>query len=124
MALKGLGGFQLIVNARDADAVARLRARKHREEKPFAVMCADVGAAASACVHHAAGDAPADRARSADRAARKRHGDGGAAGRPQRGARKPQLGVMLPYTPLHHLLMADVGRPLVCTSGNLSDEPM
>ena len=124
VAMKGLGGFQLLVNARDAGAVATLRARKHREEKPFAIMCEDVEAAASACVL-----TPQEvRLLTAPEAPivllEKRHAGGVAPIAANVAPGSALLGVMLPYTPLHHLLLAEAGRPLVCTSGNLSDEPM
>ena len=124
VAMKGLGGFQLIVDAGDAAAVARLRARKHREEKPFAVMCADLATAASLCVL----TPPETRLLTAPEAPivlldrRRLEGESSVAANVAPGS--ALLGMMLPYTPLHHLLVADVGRPLVCTSGNLSDEPM
>ena len=99
-----------------------LRARKHREDKPFAVMVRDV-AAARALVELTDEEAAllAGRERPivlAPRAARR-------AGRRRRSRRaRAELGVMLPYSPLHHLLLADVGEPLVMTSGNVSDEPI
>src|SRR6266516_382700 len=83
LAVKGLGGYHLAVDASGQAAASALRARKHREDKPFALMVADAVA-------------PGNR----------------------------QLGIMLPYTPLHHLLLGEVGRPIVLTSGNVSDEPI
>jgi hydrogenase maturation protein HypF len=118
VAVKGLGGYHLACDATDERAVARLRALKHREEKPFAVMTA----------------APDQIAHLDDR---ERELLGGSAApivlvrRRHRSAIAPSvapgtgwLGVMVPYTPLHHLLCADAGRPLVMTSGNRSDEPI
>ncbi len=121
LALKGLGGFQLIVDATNAVAIARLRERKHREEKPFAVMVSSLAEARELCrtseleerlllspespivllernirTPLAASVAPAN----------------------------PNLGMMLPYTPLHHLLLHSLSVPVVATSGNLSDEPI
>ncbi|MBO0688140.1 MAG: carbamoyltransferase HypF, partial [Candidatus Dormibacteraeota bacterium] len=116
VAVKGLGGYQLACDARDEDAVARLRARKHRPAKPFAVMVADprrwcevsdeewsllTGAARPIVLLRArselaAGIAPGLR----------------------------ELGVLLPTTPLHHLLVHDFDGPLVMTSGNRSEEPI
>ena len=121
-ALKGLGGFHLVCDARSESAVAELRRRKHRDEKPFAVMIGDVATAEMLsevntlerellesprrpivlltkldCVAVAEGVAP----------------------------RNPALGVMLPYTPLHHLLVRAAGdMVLVMTSGNQADEPI
>jgi len=124
VALKGLGGFQLLVNARDAGAVRRLRARKHREEKPFAVMCADVARADAAGVVSALERRLLTSPEAPIVLLEKRRDGGSASVALNVAPGSAHLGVMLPYTPLHHLLMADVGRPLVCTSGNLSDEPM
>ncbi|HEY2155716.1 MAG TPA: carbamoyltransferase HypF, partial [Isosphaeraceae bacterium] len=121
-ALKGLGGYHLACDARAGSAVAELRRRKHRDEKPFAVMVPDE-AAVAALVEVG----PVERTLLAS---------------PQRpivllrrrrpcvvaedvAPGNPWLGVMLPYTPLHHLLMRAVGGiPLVMTSGNRSDEPI
>jgi hydrogenase maturation protein HypF len=147
VAIKGLGGFQLLVDATNAEAVARLRRRKHRPDRPFAVMLSTLDQARSYC-------------RVSDEEARwlvsatspivllRRSGQCEAASEsagqwpvasghsnpqslipnpsvvPGVAPGNPYLGVMLPYTPLHHLLMAALGRPIVCTSGNLSDEPM
>lgn len=119
--LKGLGGYHLVCDARNRSAVAELRRRKHRDEKPFALMVADLSAAEALCE---IGDLERELLRSPRRPIvllRKR--------RPTPVAEEvapgnPCLGVMLPYTPLHHLLMDAVGRPLVMTSGNRSDEPI
>jgi hydrogenase maturation protein HypF len=123
LAIKGLGGYHLAVDAGNEAAVAALRARKHREDKPFAVMVPDLSKASELC--------------HLDETARQLLG----------GSRRPivlslrrpaaadqiagpvapansQLGLMLPYTALHHLLLAQTGRPIVATSGNVSDEPI
>jgi hydrogenase maturation protein HypF len=121
-AIKGLGGFHLTCDARSHDAVGELRHRKHRDEKPFAVMVPDLATAAALCeVRSAEQDlllstqAPIVLLRKrlphviADEVA----------------PRNPRLGVALPYSPLHHLLIRAVsGIPLVMTSGNRSDEPI
>jgi hydrogenase maturation protein HypF len=121
-ALKGLGGYHLVCDARKPEAVHELRRRKHRDEKPFAVMVPDVEGAEALCEVQ---PAERDLLRSMQRPIvllRKR--------RPERVAegvapRNPSLGVMLPYTPLHHLLLrAAGGGSLVMTSGNRSDEPI
>jgi hydrogenase maturation protein HypF len=121
VALKGLGGFHLACDATREPPLATLRARKLRDEKPFAVMVADLATARELA------------ALTADEAA--------LLSSPERPvvlvARRPQatlargvapetelVGLMLPYTPLHHLLLAAVGRPLVMTSANLSAEPI
>lgn len=123
VALKGLGGFQLLVDATSPFAVANLRERKRREEKPFAVMFPSLTAARSACVL----DEVEERLLQSPQTpivlvGRRREASVWVA--EGVAPRNPHLGVMLPYTPLHHLLLASVGRPLVCTSGNLSEEPM
>jgi hydrogenase maturation protein HypF len=121
VAVKGLGGFHLACRADHEDAVAALRSRKHREDKPFALMAPDLDAA-RAIVELT----PAEEALLLGRErpiliARRRPG---AAVADSVAPASPDLGVMLPYTPLHHLLLADAGTTLVMTSGNLSDEPI
>jgi hydrogenase maturation protein HypF len=152
VAIKGLGGFHLACDARNAAAVGRLRARKRRSDKPFAVMVRDVEAARRLCVV----DEAAERALAGPRRpivilprAESRAGTEasvgmsacatGLAGAIAPG--NPALGVMLPYTPLHHLLFSGVAfddrsqvdspqKAMVCptalvmTSGNLSEEPI
>jgi hydrogenase maturation protein HypF len=123
VALKGLGGFQLCCDAGNETAVERLRMRKRRPAKPFAVMCATlldargVGTVSDAeaallegttrpiVLLRRGGDRDSDIARAV---APGLH----------------ELGAMLPYTPMHHLLLRAAGRPLVMTSGNLSEEPI
>ncbi len=119
--MKGLGGYHLACRADDERAVAELRARKRREEKPFALMAADL-AAADAIVDLTA--AERELMSGPERPiviARRRDGapvtEAVAPG-------SPDLGVMLPSTPLHHLLLADARTTLVMTSGNASDEPI
>jgi hydrogenase maturation protein HypF len=199
VALKGLGGFQLLVDARSGEAVSRLRERKHRWGKPLAVMVRDLAAARELCeVDEAAaalltsaqapivllperaeelwpnrggGQAPALRSDAESRLGPETNRRAGACPPPQHGddatpleqsaggkghssysaspvhpertgsagsvsgpnspglavevaAGSPDVGLMLPTTPLHHLLLARVGFPLVATSGNLSDEPL
>jgi hydrogenase maturation protein HypF len=118
VAVKGLGGYHLACDASSEAAVARLRVRKRREQKPFALISADptqlaeldeqelelIGSAARPIV--LARRAP------------------GASLAPSVAPASSWLGVMLPYTPLHHLLCAELGRTLVMTSGNRSDEPI
>ena len=121
LALKGLGGYQLLVDATRPSALARLRERKRREDKPFAVMFPTLAALARACEV-----SPAEAALLAGPEAPilllKRRADSEVA--EGVAPRNPRLGAFLPYTPLHALLLAAVDRPLVCTSGNVSDEPM
>jgi len=121
VAVKGLGGYHLAADAGCERAVAALRARKHREDKPFAVLAADLAAARRLCEVDAAGVALlTSQARPIVLLPRLPSADVAPAAAP--GNR--QLGVMLPYTPLHHLLVQAVARPLVLTSGNASDEPI
>jgi hydrogenase maturation protein HypF len=134
LALKGLGGFQLLVDATNAAAVARLRERKRREEKPFAVMFPSLDALRAACEVSPA-DARALVSPEAPILLVRRRGPGPNGGHPRMGRETPRLaeavapnnpyvGAMLPSTPLHRLLLSRAQRPLVCTSGNLSEEPM
>jgi len=121
VAVKGVGGYHLACRADDQAAVAALRARKHREDKPFALMAADPEAARALVLL-----APAEERLLSGRErpiviARRRRG-AAVAGAVAPG--RPDLGVMLPSTPLHHLLLADAGVTLVMTSGNVSDEPI
>jgi hydrogenase maturation protein HypF len=121
VAVKGLGGYHLAALASDDEAVAKLRRRKHRDDKPFAVMVANLEIARSLGeLSPAAKVALASARRPIVLAPRRAGADlahGVAPG-------LPELGLMLPYTPLHHLLLARVGCPLVMTSGNASDEPI
>jgi hydrogenase maturation protein HypF len=122
LGVKGLGGFQLMVDARDGEAVARLRRRKHREEKPFALMFP----AMEAVERHCRVSPPERQLLLSPQAPivlldRRRDGEAVAE---DVAPGNPCLGVMLPYSPLHHLLMRELGFPIVATSGNLSDEPI
>ncbi|HYC55526.1 MAG TPA: carbamoyltransferase HypF [Candidatus Binatia bacterium] len=121
VAVKGLGGFHLACDATSETATQRLRARKHRDDKAFAVMVADLEAARRSC--HVSAD-EAELLSSPRRPIvllRRRDGSGIAAAV---APGNPLLGLMLPYTPLHTLLMQEAGRPLVLTSANLCDEPI
>jgi hydrogenase maturation protein HypF len=121
VALKGLGGFHLACVARDESAVSELRARKHREDKPFALMARDAAAARHLVEMSAAGE---ELLRSPARPIVLAPRRPGAHVALSVAPGAPELGVMLPYSPLHHLLLADAGEPLVMTSGNVSDEPI
>jgi hydrogenase maturation protein HypF len=120
LAVKGLGGYHLAVDARSEEAAAALRARKHREDKPFAVMAADLAAAQELAEVDQTAAALLASPRRPIVLLPRRPGTVAAAVAPGNRA----LGVMLPYTPLHHLLLEAVGGPIVLTSGNLSDEPI
>jgi hydrogenase maturation protein HypF len=124
VAVKGLGGFHLLVDARSEGAVAELRRRKHREEKPFAVMCPDLAAVKGDATVSPLEEGLLCSAASPIVLLRRRTDPAGEriAGAVAPG--NPYLGIMLPYTPLHHLLMTELGFPVVATSGNLSEEPI
>ena len=121
VAVKGLGGFHLACRADQEDAVAALRSRKHREDKPFALMAPDLESAHS-LVELTAHEEALLTGRERPIVIARRRPDAHVAGAVAPGS--PDLGVMLPYTPLHHLLLADAGTTLVMTSGNVSDEPI
>ncbi|MCU1354107.1 MAG: carbamoyltransferase HypF, partial [Acidimicrobiales bacterium] len=121
VALKGIGGYHLAVDAGSDAAVAELRHRKHRDDKPFAVMVPDMAAARRVGVVDAA--ALADlQGPGRPIVLVPRAGDGALAGGVAPGL--AEVGLLLPYSPLHHLLLGAVARPLVMTSGNVSDEPI
>jgi hydrogenase maturation protein HypF len=121
VAVKGLGGYHLACRCDDEGAVAALRGRKHREDKPFALMAPSLEAART-LVDLADTEAELLVSRARPIVVARRRPDAAVARSVAPGS--PDLGVMLPYSPLHHLLMHDVGRPLVMTSGNVSDEPI
>ena len=131
LAVKGLGGFHLMVDARNDAAIRRLREGKPRRAKPFALMARDLAQVRQFCEVSPEAEAlltapeapivllPQITKAQAD----------GARCHPLQIAHEvapgnPYLGVMLPYTPLHHLLLREVDFPVVATSGNLSDEPI
>ena len=123
VAVKGLGGFHLMALASMPSAVETLRTRKRRSEKPLAVMVPTITDVESICLTSPAEqrlllspEAPIVLLR------RRSHGDMPIADAVAPG--NPWLGVLLPYTPLHHLLLDDIGEAVVATSGNLSDEPI
>jgi hydrogenase maturation protein HypF len=126
VAVKGVGGYHLLCDPANDAAVMRLRARKHRPHKPLAIMFPQTGEdgldVMRVCVHlnDAESRACVDAARPIVLVRRR-------ASAPLSPALAPgltELGVFLPYSPLHHLLLAQFGGPLVATSGNLSGEPV
>lgn len=126
LALKGIGGFQLIADARSKETVDLLRKRKHRDEKPFALMYPNLESVKKDCIFSALEErlllSPSSpivllQKRISDESNYSMIASSVAPG-------NPNLGVMLPYTPLHHLLMSELDFPVVATSGNLSDEPI
>lgn len=124
VALKGIGGYQLVCDAGDPRAVAELRRRKRRPTKPFAVMVGDVDTAARlARIGSAERAALTSSVRPVVLLARLRaRGETPLADGVHPGLSR--IGLFLPTTGLHHLLLDEPARPLVVTSGNLSDEPI
>jgi hydrogenase maturation protein HypF len=120
-AVKGLGGFHLMTDARNEEAVERLRKLKRREEKPLAVMYPDLSMAAQDCIISDLEERLLTSAESPIVLLEKHPKTGVAYSvAPQ----NPYLGVMLPYTPLHYILMAELKFPIVATSANISEEPI
>ncbi|HWP46458.1 MAG TPA: carbamoyltransferase HypF [Candidatus Limnocylindrales bacterium] len=139
LALKGLGGFHLIVDARNEKAVIKLRERKGREEKPFALMFPSLDTVKKYCEVSSFEERllcspespivllkryPTGVRQTGSLAARGKLRTMNKKIAPSVAPHNPYLGVMLPYTPLHHLLMQELGFPVVATSGNLTDEPI
>jgi hydrogenase maturation protein HypF len=121
LAVKGIGGFHLAVDASNDAAVRRLRQRKGREEKPFAVMVRDLETAGSLCSFEA-GEEALLASPEAPIVLLKKKDRGGVA--PSVAPGNDRLGVMLPYSPLHRLLLLAGSGVLVMTSANLSEEPL
>jgi len=123
VALKGLGGFQLLVDARNDEAVKRLRIRKNRKKKPLAMMYPNIDAIKMHCdideleekllVSHKSPIVLLKRLEQIESSISS-----------DVAPENPYFGIMLPYTPLHHLIMSELSIPLIATSGNLSDEPI
>ncbi len=138
VALKGLGGFQLLTDAILAEAVVRLRERKRRPDRPFALMLHSVDNVRQYCrvsdeeakvlLSHQAPIVLLRRLVVASEPTCHQppndHQNTPPAIAESVAPGNPYLGIMLPYTPLHHLLMDAIRRPIICTSGNLSEEPM
>ncbi len=121
VAVKGLGGFHLMADARNAETIARLRQRKPRRDKPFALMVRDLAQAHALCDIPLQAEVLLTSPEAPIVLLRRRPG-APVAGNVAPG--NPNLGLMLPYTPLHHLLLRELDFPVVATSGNLSDEPI
>ncbi len=121
VAVKGLGGFHLMVDARHTETIARLRERKPRRDKPFAIMARDLGQARALCEIPPQAEALLT-SPEAPIVLLRRRPEAPLAANVAPG--NPNLGVMLAYTPLHHLLLREIDFPVVATSGNLTDEPI
>lgn len=123
LALKGVGGFQLLVDARRSDAVATLRARKQRPDKPLAIMMAT-----PEDIHREAFVSPVEErllnSPEAPIVLLRRRDPAASRLAPPVAPGSPCLGVMLPSSPLHHLLLNELGFPVVATSGNRGNEPI
>ena len=124
LALKGIGGFQLLADARNEWAVQMLRLRKHREQKPFALMFSTLDELGRECEIGKfeerllkSPEAPIVLLRRQSGLEPSRIADSVA-------PRNPHLGVMLPSSPLHHILLRELNFPVVATSGNISGEPI
>ncbi len=121
LAIKGIGGFHLAADALNAEAVERLRRRKHREDKPFALMANSVSLIKEYCfVSKKEEELLASARRPVVLLEKKAEAIMPEAVAPHANS----LGFMLPYAPLHHLLLENCDRPIVLTSGNVSDEPI
>jgi hydrogenase maturation protein HypF len=130
LALKGLGGFHLVVDARNEAAVARLRSRKRREAKPLAVMFPSFEMVRRECEVSELEQRVLTSSEAPITLLKKRgHFNPSIANVSSSIASSvapdnPYLGAMLPYSPLHHILLRELGIPVVATSGNVSDEPI
>lgn len=130
-AVKGLGGFHLIVDARNDDAICRLRELKHREEKPFALMYPSLYVIKDYCEVSEleerlllSPESPIVLLKRRDIRGRLMNTNRKSEISPSVAPNNPYLGIMLPYTPLHHILTRELDFPVIATSGNLSDEPI
>jgi len=123
IALKGIGGYQLICDASNPDAVKTLRQRKRRSEKPFALMFPDAASVIAECE---LSDAEHRLLTSVEApiVLLKRKKDVKSRVSAECTFGNPYFGIMLPYSPLHHILMKELGIPVVATSGNISEEPI
>jgi hydrogenase maturation protein HypF len=126
VAVKGLGGFHFVVDARNETAVRRLRERKHREEKPLALMYPSLQVVTDDCEVSElerrlllSPESPIVLLKHVPHIAHRTFAIAESVA-----PNNPFLGIMLPYTPLHHILMRELGFPIVATSGNFSDEPI
>jgi hydrogenase maturation protein HypF len=121
VAVKGLGGFHLIVDARNKQAIKLLRQRKHRPDKPFALMYPSLQLIKEHCQVSALEERLLQSSQAPIVLLKRKEKDNCdcliAPG-------NPYLGIMLPSTPIHHLLMAELGFPVIATSGNLKHEPI
>jgi len=123
-AVKGVGGFHLVVDATNEAAVRRLRARKSREEKPFALLYPSVAAVRAGAEVSALEELLLTSPEAPIVLLKRRQGACARIVAPSVAPQNPYLGVMLPSNPLQHLLLAELDLPIVATSGNRSEEPI
>ncbi|HWA06827.1 MAG TPA: carbamoyltransferase HypF [Ignavibacteria bacterium] len=123
IALKGIGGYQLLCDASNAEAVRTLRKRKRRSEKPFALMFPDPETVKAEC-EVSESEMRLLNSVEAPIVLLKKKKNILSAISSECASGNPYLGVMLPYSPLHHILMKELGLPIVATSGNISEEPI
>lgn len=123
-AIKGLGGFHLVVNATDDKAVNELRIKKHREEKPFALMFPDIEMIKEICEVNELEERLLKSPEAPIVLLKKKKNEKSLLISNSVAPDNPYLGIMLPYTPLHHIIMRKLNQPIVATSGNLSEEPI
>ncbi len=121
VAIKGIGGFHLVVDARNDEAIRTLRGRKAREEKPLALMYPSLEMIRADCEVLPAEERLLLSTEAPIVLLRRLNKEGIA---PSVAPGNPNLGVMLPYSPLHHLLLNELGFPIIATSGNRSEEPI
>ena len=127
LAIKGLGGYHLSCDATNEEAVQRLRTRKHRPDKPFALMVPALEDARNICeVTDVEADLLTGTVRPIVLLRMRPDAVGSGPGKLAGGvaAGLQEMGIMLPYTPLQHLLLRAIDRPLVMTSGNITEEPI
>jgi len=123
IALKGIGGYQLIADAGNRDVINALRTRKRRNEKPFALMFPDINSVIEECDVSAAEENLLCSTEKPIILLRRKK-DIKSAAAEEVAMNNPYLGIMLPYSPLHHILMHELNFPVIATSGNLSEEPI
>ncbi len=123
LALKGIGGYQLLCDASNTEAVKTLRKRKRRSEKPFALMFPNAEMVIAECEVSESELRLLSSVEAPIVLLKKRKNIQSAISN-ECASGNPYLGIMLPYSPLHHIFMKEIGLPIVATSGNISEEPI
>lgn len=124
IALKGIGGYQLICRADDEKIIKELRKRKNREEKPFALMFPNIALIKKVCEVSPFEERLLKSPESPIVILRRKPKFNSAIVNHLVAPSNPNLGIMLPYSPIHHILLNELKIPIIATSGNLSEEPM